>query len=171
MAPLGPPILGTCFQLVPGTGPGLSLVSSSAVVVARSQIFGPIGLDAASAQGSSLYLFETTAQGGRAPDHLDDPGAGVSVADSFLFASGCTFTGGCGEEGLVCFPGGPGGPGLVRAGGPAPQLLETVLNGGPGGCGKPFCGCGSTSRPRSAASSSLRASRGNYTLGSPATAG
>jgi hypothetical protein len=108
----------------------------AAVVATRCKVKGGTGFDGLEATASTLHLFESEIFGGY-------PGmAGVRVTDSFLFASGCTFTGGCGWSEALCGDGMDGGPGVVWQGGPVPQLLETNLVGGEKGCALhyPFCG-------------------------------
>ncbi len=123
--------------------------ASSAVIATRCTFIGPQFLFAEpgiDALDSSLYLFETAAQGTSFPwaTGSGPGGDGVKVTNSFLFASGCSFKGGKGGSGGACSPGGTGGNGLVRIGGPAPQLLQTDLLAGSGGCG---VDCTSTCRP------------------------
>ena len=160
------------------SSPSVRVQACSAVIAARCSFtsggffFADPGLNALS---SNLYLFETTAQGTSFPwatGTLGGPGGdGVKLTDSFLFASGCTFKGGKGATGGACSPGGTGGSGLVCIGGPVPQLLETALVGGTGGCGVDCGGCGPTGQPAVGGYDLVAGFARDYTLASPATGG
>jgi hypothetical protein len=170
---VGSPVFGSCFTSAGPTGPGLLIDTSAAVVATRCAFFGTpteLGTAAVDAASSSLYLFESTARGGMP---FTGPGApGVSVTDSFLFASGCEVTGGCGSSSLC--GGFGGGPALERVGGSTPQLLGTVLTGGEGGCSLEFppCGgCGPDGEPSIGGYELVAGYARDYVLASPAPGG
>jgi len=160
---------------------GLQVLMCSAVIAARCNLNGPFGIFGPEGPGidaldSSLYLFETTAQGTSFPPGSgsgEDGGDGVKVTNSFLFASGCSFKGGGGATGTggLFSAGGNGGNGLVRIGGPVPQLLQTVLVGGPGGCGIKGGACGPSGEPAVGGYELVAGYARDYVLDSPATGG
>ncbi len=161
------------------SGPVLRVQACSAVIAARCSFLtaGDIAAEAGiDAVDSSLYLFETIAQGTSFPPAsgpLGGPGGdGVKVTDSFLFASGCTLKGGKGGSGGFCSPGGTGGNGLVRIGGPAPQLLQTGLFAGSGGCGVDCTStCGPSGLPAVGGYEVIAGFARDYILASPAAGG
>lgn len=142
-------LFGTCLPV--GTGQALTIDACANVVAVRCSFFsgvtGALAYDGIDAKGSSLHLYETTVGGGTAfAIGAISGGIGVDLFNSFLFASGCTFYGGCGTTGELCTTGGNGGAALRLSGAESEgYLLETVLDNGEGACagGYPFCGsCG-----------------------------
>jgi hypothetical protein len=122
-------------------GPTVVIRSSQAVTIQRSRFHGnsavfwlaPPGT-AIDLADSAVHLFDVKAEGGWVGSPAGD---GLRMENSFVFASGCSFRGGAGAdwEGAGCNPGVPGGHGIVNVTpGMAPQLLDTRVEGGDGGC-------------------------------------
>ncbi|MEM7305559.1 MAG: hypothetical protein AAF682_02760 [Planctomycetota bacterium] len=160
--------------------PGQLVVESCANVVATRCSFvaggeALEGYDGIHAVGSSLSLYECSAQGGTPTQSGGSPGGdGIEVVDGFLFAAGSSLNGGCGAEGGLCTGGGPGGAGLRRVGGDLPRLLGSVFAGGSGGCPLdwPLCSiCGPSGADQVGGFETIAGFARNYELGSPAPAG
>ncbi|MFQ5654464.1 MAG: hypothetical protein ACE5GW_07010, partial [Planctomycetota bacterium] len=169
-----------CLGLTAKSASTLKIVSCAAVVVTRGSIYGG-GESTFAHEGilgtdSSLYLFETDVFGGMPVGLGAFMGAdAVHLTNTFLFASGCTFTGGCGSRAFgPCGVGGDGGAALWALTGPRPQLLDTALVGGTGNCALdfPFCGlCGLDGPPAVGGFDLLSGFARDYVLDSPGIGG
>ena len=139
---------------------GLVIGSSAAGVLADCQIAAganPVGTAGAGLTGlrvsdATLHCFDSTVSGSLSFEGLVG-GPGVSVSNSTLFASGCTFTGGPGEGNTppfgFCEDGASGGAGLVLTfAANDVTLLDTSVVGGPGGAaGDVGCADGPSGTP------------------------
>jgi hypothetical protein len=172
--------LGSIFGVF-GGGSGLFVNASSSVVVSRCVLFGADAVGGppfhgVHAVGSTVHLFDTTVTGGRNNATIGPVGgSGVEVASSFVYAAGCTITGGEGSPGGLCSAGGAGGPGLsAAAAGTPPVVLDSQLAGGLGGAALDFFYCpwrGPTGPASVGALTTLTGVARRYELGSPASGG
>ena len=167
-----------CSPSSGGKGDALTVRFCETVVATRCGFSGEatatFGYDGIDASGSNLYLFECSAEGGMPSGAGTFPGGvGARITNSFLFASGCYITGGCGADGPLCSRGGSGGVGLINAVSSV-HLLETELKGGVKGCALeyPFCGgCGGTGAASTGGHTLLAGFARNFTLESPGSGG
>ena len=152
----------------------LLITSCDAVVLSRCIIGGALGLaPGITVQSSTVHMYEVETKGST-PSGLGSSkgGAGVLVVDSFLFASGSTFLGGCGQSGdsfPFCASGGDGGVGLAESNSVV-HLLEVKLEGGAGGPGG-LCAPGSPGLPFSGFFSLVAGNARDYTITAVASGG
>lgn len=171
---IGVPFL--CGEFTSSGGKGLTVNACPDVVVVRGR-FLPSGANPGiAAANSGLHLYDCDVQGGRPGGFVAAVGSdGVSLTDTFLFASGGRFIGGCGGFGAgLTSSGGDGGVALRRIGGAVPQLLGTELIGGHGECCAdfPFCGsCGATGAKSVGGYALVAGFPRSYILASPAAGG
>jgi hypothetical protein len=166
---------------------GLDVSGCANVVIARCTVSsnGPMsgavdGNPGLRATDSSVHLFESKVRGADLSDGFSADGSslggpGAELVGVLLVASGSMFLGGVGHQGGTCSAGGPGGYGLIAGPESTVWLLDTQLQGGPGGCGLDlFCGCGPTGPPSLEAGGSIDLLSGygrDYTLSSPVDGG
>lgn len=157
----GPVLLQDCHALSPqtagvGDGVGLNVSNSLSVTCIRGSFSGGTVSATLSGAGiesvqSTLHLSDCAVMGGpgfNAAFGLSaggPGGAGVSMTDTRLFASGGSIHGGPGGQGglIGCTDGGPGGAGVLDAGGPSEIVLREVSPvGGAGGAASGSCSSG-----------------------------
>ncbi len=160
----GPVLVERCSAVGDGiplflSNDGIRVTDSDAVTLvecAMSVSFNAGPADGLAIQNSSVHAWNCTAVGAKGFDEIQG-GHGVEVVSSFLFAGGCTFTGGEGGDGTVsqpfqiCSDGAQGGHGMfVRELG-SPSLVksrDTSYVAGPGGApGDVTCNSGPLGDP------------------------
>jgi hypothetical protein len=177
---LGPSFSG--FQ-----GHGVAIASCASVVFARCSITGSTGSLAGHgihAVASNVSLHDCTVRGADVQVSVQPiaGGNGYDQTDGFLHATGTTFIGGKGSNGVVitaqglppiCHNGGAGGHGIVLSGAsPAAALEQCVLSPGAGGSAQTAFGCsnGANGQPSVVNAGALTSSAGparHYLASSP----
>lgn len=129
---------------------GVTITASASVASGLdSTVSGPF--DGVAADGSNLFFYDCEVTGGNGigsgfgpffpkPWASGDAGVGVRLGGGSLLASGCTITGGSGEENVGCDDGSSGGSAVLLLDGAQGVLQGNVLTPGigfPGTCSNP----------------------------------
>ncbi len=142
-----------------------------------------VGFDAGAYAGlttssSTVCLYECVISAGDAFIDQVPGAAGCQVSSGFLFASGTTFFGGRGGDGIVqapfmiCTDGSDGGAGLLVTGGADARVLDCTFIGGPGGAaGDAGCSPGATGPGISGVTTSYAVPAHTYDIPSPVREG